>query len=874
HHWESSNRDISSAILEAFEMNNDQIIHEVLINYAQPLTGLIHYYIYQEPRYTEKIRKKDLLPFTLSNDFAVLLIDAKDENEFITFQFSWQLGSDRIGIRDAHWNNNYFLGWNERGFLMEKRESIPFLKAFDFIEKIRILASNKDLLKSITEKANSAGTLNFQNLKTRVLEDGVKQIHLSEVGNFLVCEPSLLYQEHRFPLFSEPSIMSSELHVKLQAETEKVAEFRSEFRSLHDTWDKPFWPQGFAYLPLTQVTDGTWFFDFINKSEEYQIEIFGQESLNTLRFNTNRPVINTGIKSGIDWFEANVQISFGDEIVNQRDWVNFVKSNQKYIRLKDGSLGILPDTWLKKLKKLVSVSDVAKDSLQISKLRFNIVDDLFELIDDDRLKKEISEKKQALASFDKNKKYKLPENINANLRPYQILGYQWLRFLDEFNFGGCLADDMGLGKTLQMIVFLLDQKKRGHGTSLVVIPKSLLFNWSAEIEKFGKELNYFVHHGQNRDRKLKNTADYDVILSTYDTIARDASELRNKEFNYIILDESQAIKNPNSIRYKSLRLLKARNRLAMTGTPIENNTFDLYAQLSFLNPGLLGSQKSFKDHFSNPIDNLGDEAASGMLRKIVHPFLLRRTKEQVARDLPEKTETILYCEMEEEQRKLYEITRERIRQEVTEKVEEGGINKAKFKILEGLLRLRQICNSPELVDATLPASKKQSIKIDMLLEQIKEELGNHRALIFSQFVSMLTLIRQALEKEKINYSYLDGSTTNRKAAVDNFLEDPDCKLFLISLKAGNTGLNLVKADYVYIVDPWWNPAVEAQAIDRTHRIGQTKNIFAYKLICKDTIEEKILQLQKKKKKIATDIIQTDEKVFKALKKDELMALFD
>ncbi|MBK8502204.1 MAG: DEAD/DEAH box helicase [Saprospiraceae bacterium] len=874
YHWESGSRDIGSAILEAFESKNQQMIHEVLKKYVEPLSDLIHYFLLAEPWNNDKIKRKDLLPFKLSIDFAILLIKVREDAEFTNLEFAWQLGDNQMSIDQAEWSNHFFVGRDGMGFLVDNKESIQFLKAISFKEKLRIPIKSRSVLKSILDKASHAGSLTFQNLKTEELKGGVKQIYLREVGSFLVCEPSLLYQEHRFPLFSGQGIVLPELDGQLVAEKEKVVEFKAEFKSMHASWDKPFWPQGFAYLPLSEVIDGFWFFNFITKAEEFQIEIFGQESLNTLRFNLHRPVINTGIKSGIDWFEAKVDISFGGDLVAQKDWVDFIKSDQKYIRLRDGSMGILPDVWIKRLRKLVSVSEVAKDSLQISKLRFNIVDELFELIDDDRLRKEIAEKKRALAEFDKNKKYQLPPNINATLRPYQKLGYQWLRFLDEFNFGGCLADDMGLGKTIQVIVFLLDQKKQSKGTSLVVIPKSLLFNWSAELDRFGHDLRYFIHHGQARDRGLKDTDDYDVILSTYDTIARDATELRNRKFNYIILDESQAIKNPNSIRYKSLRLLKARNRLAMTGTPIENNTFDLYAQFSFLNPSLLGRHKSFKDHFSNPIDNFGDESASATLRKIVHPFLLRRTKEQVAKDLPEKTETILYCDMEEEQRKFYEIMRERIKREVADKVEEGGINKAKFKILEGLLRLRQICNSPELVDNSLPPNKKQSIKIDMLMEQIKEELGSHRALIFSQFVSMLTLIRQALDKENINYSYLDGSTTNRKAAVDNFLENPDCKLFLISLKAGNTGLNLVKADYVYIVDPWWNPAVEAQAIDRTHRIGQTKNIFAYKLICKDTIEEKILQLQQKKKKLASDIIQTDEKVFKSLKKDELLALFD
>lgn len=873
-YWQGRNLETSSAIMLAFSSDNDQIIYEALRDNLEPLSGLIHYFYMEDPYYSDKIKKKDLQPFSLSTDLAVLLIDAREEGEFISFNFKWKIGDKQISISEVDWNNSFFLGWNSEGFLMENKESISFLRAIDFKERLRIPAKDQEFVKKLLDRTRLAGNLTFDELDTEELTGGIKQIYLREIGKFLVFEPVLMLDKHRVPLFSEPVIYLPDQGRKLIVREDLVSQFRTEFKSFHSDWDKNFWPQGFAYLPLNEVMDGRWFMGFMVKAQEYKIEIYGQETLNIVQFNPNRPVINTGIKSGIDWFEAKVSISFGGVEVSQKEWVDFVRNERKYLRLNDGSLGILPEEWLAKLKKMLAVSEIAKDSLRINKLKFNIIDELFEDIDDDQLTEEIAVKKRALESFDKNKEYRLPVNLQATLRPYQVLGYQWLRFLDEFNLGGCLADDMGLGKTVQMIAFLLDQRNRSKGTSLVVVPRSLLFNWNAELDRFGKDLKYFVHHGQSRDQQLKKMSDYDLILSTYDTIARDAENLRRNTFNYIVLDESQAIKNPNSVRYKSLRLLKARNRLAMTGTPVENNTFDLYAQLSFLNPGLLGSQKSFKDQFSNPIDNAGDEVATATLQKMVHPFLLRRTKEQVAADLPEKTETILYCDMGTEQRKLYEMMRERIRQEINEKVEEGGINKAKFKILEGLLRLRQICNAPQLVDESLPAYKKRSIKIDMLIEQIKEDLGDHRALIFSQFVSMLTLIRQSLDDEKVSYSYLDGSTANRKEAVDNFMEDPDCKLFLISLKAGNTGLNLIKADYVYIVDPWWNPAVEAQAIDRTHRIGQTQNIFAYKMICKDTIEEKILQLQQKKKKLASDLIQTDEKIFKSLKKEELLALFD
>jgi len=323
YYWESEGRDISSNILEAFSTKNNRIIHEVLKKNIQPLSQLIHYFIIQEPHYRDKIKKKDLEPFKLSDIFAVLLINVEEESEFTNLEFSWQLGDDRIGIGQTAWNNDFFLGWNDQGFLIDVKESIEFLKATSFREKLRIPTRNKKLLKAVLDRAMHAGAVTFRDFETEELKGGVKQIHLREVGTFLVCEPSILYQEHRFPLLSDSAIVLSETGRRLIAEEEEVSRFRTEFKSMHPDWDKELWPQDFAYLPLSAVTDGSWFLDFINKSEEFQIEIFGQESLNTVRFNTNRPVINTGIKSGIDWFEANVEISFGGDLVAQKDWIDF-----------------------------------------------------------------------------------------------------------------------------------------------------------------------------------------------------------------------------------------------------------------------------------------------------------------------------------------------------------------------------------------------------------------------------------------------------------------------------------------------------------------------------------------------------------------------
>jgi SNF2 family DNA or RNA helicase len=355
-------------------------------------------------------------------------------------------------------------------------------------------------------------------------------------------------------------------------------------------------------------------------------------------------------------------------------------------------------------------------------------------------------------------------------------------------------------------------------------------------------------------------------------IINDIEHLNTIKFNYVVLDESQAIKNTDSLRYKAVMLLKAKNRLAMTGTPVENNTFDLYAQMNFTNPGLLGNVNHFKKNFSDLIDKKGDQEAATLLRKIVQPFLLRRTKDQVAKDLPNKTEDVIYCEMGSEQRKVYNAFRDNYRNLIGKKIDTEGLGKSSMIVLDALLKLRQICNSPALLN-TKESYGNDSVKIEELVSHLTEKTGNHKVLVFSQFVEMLKLIEKELTKQNIPYEYLDGQTRKREEKVKRFQEEQSCRVFLISIKAGGVGLNLTQADYVYIVDPWWNPAVEAQAIDRTHRIGQTKKVFAYRMICKDTTEEKILQLQQKKKKVSEDVISADAAFYKQLEKEDILDLF-
>ena len=461
------------------------------------------------------------------------------------------------------------------------------------------------------------------------------------------------------------------------------------------------------------------------------------------------------------------------------------------------------------------------------------------------------------------------------LRPYQVHGFHWLNYLHDVSWGGILADDMGLGKTVQALSFLQHFKDANNKLlALVVCPTTLIFNWENEIRKFTPALNYHIHHGGDRSRNKEEICDHNVIITTYGTLRSDIKLLMDVPFDYVVLDESQAIKNPASKVTKAACLLKTKHRLCMSGTPLQNNTFDIFAQMNFLNPGMLGSVEFFRQEFAIPIDKFGEPDRKDHLRKLLYPFILRRTKEQVAQDLPEKTETILYCEMEDEQRKVYNAYRNDYRDKILGTIESQGIQKSQLTILQGLMKLRQICDSPAILNET-EKYPNHSIKLDELAREITENIGDHKALIFSQFLGMLALIKERLKALDVKFEYFDGSTaaTDREKAIRNFQEDDECRVFLISLKAGGVGLNLTAADYVYIVDPWWNPAVEQQAIDRTHRIGQTKNIFAYRMICKDSIEDKILQLQEKKRILAKDLIADDDGFVKSLTRADVEYLF-
>ena len=633
----------------------------------------------------------------------------------------------------------------------------------------------------------------------------------------------------------------------------------------------------FFHLPGTSVLANNWFYRFTEVMRDAGVVMHGFEGLKSLKVNTHKPETQVQVSSGIDWFDASVELKFGDQVVSIIDVKKALAQKQNFVKLGDGSIGLLPEEWLKKYSLLLKMGETKGNKIRLKKYHFSILDELLTEIDQDALQQELEVKKEKLEDILTNDYSAIepPEHLTATLRPYQLAGFQWLIFLSEAGWGGILADDMGLGKTIQTLTFFQHYKnKNASSRFMVVCPTTLMYNWENEIKKFTPELTHIIHHGPKRNINPNAYDGFDIIITTYGTMRSDIKAFKEIPFDYVVLDESQSIKNPQSQVAKASLLLNSKNRLALSGTPVQNNTFDLYAQMNFLNPGMLGSREFFMSEFATPIDKFREDDVKQQLRKLTYPFLLRRTKEQVAKDLPEKTETILYCEMGPEQRKIYEAYRNIYRSQILGMIEEKGIEKSQMHILQGLTKLRQICDSPAIMNEE-ERFHNYSIKLDELSREITENVGDHKVLVFSQFLGMLGLIRKKLEEEGISYVYFDGSSTSveREKAIQEFQNNHECRVFLISLKAGGIGLNLTAADYVYIVDPWWNPAVEQQAIDRTHRIGQTKNIFAYRLICKDTLEEKMLQLQEHKRALANDLVSDDSAFAKRLTKDDIAFLF-
>ncbi len=576
-------------------------------------------------------------------------------------------------------------------------------------------------------------------------------------------------------------------------------------------------------------------------------ELFGSEKLKSYNYNTNKPTLNVAFKDKIDFLGADdVSVSIGNDNFNVFDMINLYKKHS-YIPLSNGEKSIVDKTYISKLERIFK-----KDGKKI-KVSFFDLPEIEELIQ----QKEQKVFKNSRAFYEgfndlKKSKSRMPKLTDVTMRDYQKEGVRWLKYLYDNNFGGCLADDMGLGKTLQAISLLSYIYPKTKIPSLIVMPKSLLTNWQNELKKFNLNLSFYLYYGSDRD--IKEFKKYNIILTTYALVRNDIKVLGELKFDTIILDESQNIKNIDSKISKAVMLLDAKHKFALSGTPIENSLFELYSLFRFINTGLFSSVNDFKRDYAVPIQGDANEEIARILKAKISPFLLRRLKQDVLKDLPAKQEQVVFVDMDENHKKFYNQKRDYYKEILEQQISMNGMEKSKFMILQAFNDLRQIASAPELKSE----NSVMSSKIEDLFEMLEDIVANnHKVLIFANFLGSLDLISQKAEEKGYEHLLMTGSTRNRQELVDKFQNDKDIKLFLMTLKVGGVGLNLTEADYVFIFDPWWNKSAENQAIDRTHRMGQKNKVFSYKMITKGTIEEKILELQTQKQDM-TDMIISGE----------------
>jgi superfamily II DNA or RNA helicase len=592
-----------------------------------------------------------------------------------------------------------------------------------------------------------------------------------------------------------------------------------------------------------------------------------------------------------DWFDVKAIAIIGEYRVSFIMLKDHLLQGIREYALPGGEVAVLPEEWFARYHSMFEFGEIRGERVIIRKQHFSVMEDTMRVFHPETLNR-----LEQLNKVETVSTPAIPGGLKADLRTYQVEGYTWLCLLQQHGFGGCLADDMGLGKTIQTIALLerareekvrdIDPRmKKDPGpqlslfgnldagrTSMVVVPASLLYNWMGEIKRFAPGLKVFGHVGNQRNKELTNFPYYDVIISTYHTVRQDIEVMSSFDFYYLILDESQMIKNPSSKLYRAITDLRSTHRLVLTGTPIENSLTDLWSQINFVNPGLLGTLSFFKQSFVQPIEKKKDEQREERLKELISPFILRRTKEEVARELPPVFEQVRYCSMTDDQRRAYEEEKSLARNAILENLEERGIEKSTMMVLQALTRLRQLANHPAMLEEYGETDSGKFTEVCRDVENVIAE--GHKVLIFSSFVKHLDLFRTRFSDAGYRFAYLTGSRTRqqREEAVRRFQDRADCQLFLISLKAGGVGLNLTAADYVFILDPWWNPAAEMQALNRAHRIGQEKNVFVYRFITSHTIEEKIQHLQQRKQELAEALVSSNNPL-RGLTSKEVVELF-
>ena len=705
------------------------------------------------------------------------------------------------------------------------------------------------------------------------------QLYLTESSDFLMLHPQFNYDDIVIDGAYKPEniLYKNGVKIYVKRSQEKESEFTKEIQSSYSDFEKQL--NGYYFLSVSEAKKKNWFLKFYHNMLAKNVAIIGMDMLRNFRYSsfaieTNYSIL--GIENNL--LSIQLRVNFGEEFVNNLELQKALQAKQKSVLLSDNTIGVLTDEWLEKFGHLVKHSRIQKDILSVPKwiLIFNKALSEFKDNSQEQVIEEDWWEKWNQWQISEAIIYPISNNVKASLRPYQQKGFEWLVLLSKIGAGACLADDMGLGKTLQTICFLDYKKKQSpHTIQLIISPSSLMYNWKVEIEKFAPELKTHVYHQSNRNIEDLATNQADILITSYGTARADIELLEGLQFSTIVLDESHNIKNPSAQVSKAVLRLQADSKIILSGTPIMNNTLDLFPQLSFIVPQLFGNQEFFSKEYVHPIDRDKDKEKIEQLKRMTNPFVLRRTKEQVAKDLPSKTESIIWCEMGSAQKRYYNEVKDNIKNSLFVSIKSEGLGKSKMNVLAGIQKLRQLCSSPVPIE-DYEHQTEESIKIDTLIGELEGNLVNNKVIVFSQFLGALDKIGQQLKDREIAYYLIDGSTPQikRQEQINKFQDKENpVRVFLLSLKAGNSGFTLTEANYVFLIDPWWNRQVENQAIDRVYRIGQDKNVFAYRMICRDTIEEKIIQLQTKKLQLSEELISEDEGFVKNLNEEDIEFLF-
>ena len=625
---------------------------------------------------------------------------------------------------------------------------------------------------------------------------------------------------------------------------------------------KEVWNEGGEFI-IPQETAGPFLMQALPQLVR-RFQLLGAERLKEYKVKPVQPKMNLKLSSGIDFLEGSATIMLGDEEMSLKNFLTQYRK-QKYITLSDGQRGLVDEQYINRLERIFRKVEKG-DKVKVS---FFDLPEIESMLAEKLEGKTFDHYRDFYEGFNKLSAQKLrTTGVNAKLRNYQKEGVKWINYLYENNFGGCLADDMGLGKTLQTITMLTRVYPKTKEPSLIIMPRSLLFNWQDELKKFAPQLTHYTYYGQQRN--LTEAMQHQLILTTYALVRNDIEQFREQQFHYIILDESQNIKNLTAQTTQAVFLLNGKHRLALSGTPIENNLTELYSLYRFLNPAMLGTLDDFNRQYAGPIQHSADKEATESLRRKIFPFMLRRLKKDVLTELPDRTEQTLYVEMEADHQRFYEERRRYYQETIQTSIKTQGLDKSQMMMFQALSELRRIASVPESLSDGAIASP----KIPLLCEQVEEAVaGGHKVVIFFNFIAGIELVGERLTELGIDYATMTGSTHDRRAVIERFQQDAGCRALLMTLKTGGVGLNLTVADTVYIFEPWWNKAAEEQAINRLHRIGQKAKVLSFALITRDTIEEKIRLLQQQKQDLADNLITGDSAITKRLTEEDIKYIF-